>query len=258
MVVGDDSYWDSFVQRNKARIAEGASELASLPDSTDGPRWTNRRVIHRDSLFGPETNADHSAAGSMGLRRTLGGIEYRADPDLPCTSRTRLCGAETSARCARTCARSTQTVTARSVGLGHLAGWRSGAQDEPRRHSRRLVTAAAAQDVGARWDSYFPPERNEIDYHPPVPRLTPRGQRPWQKHRYGSSRTAPERLYRGVWLRCLVCLRVPTALRYDQVCEACEKDWRRKGRPWGIAYDSWLINRRVSQWDKSPEHIVRL
>jgi hypothetical protein len=174
-------------------------------------------------------------------------FDVPAEPDSRRTGICRMCEKTRTVNAEGHCAK----CWARSFGWMEIRG-----QDESRSHNRRLVTAAAAQDVGARWDSYFPPERNEMDYHPPAPRLIPARSRPWQRHRYSSSRTAPERLYRGDSLRCMVCLRIATALPHDQVCEACEKDRRRKGRPCGIVYDRWLINRRVSQWDKSPEQIA--
>ena len=109
--------------------------------------------------------------------------------------------------------------------------------------------------LGRRYDDFPTGWGIGVDYHPPAPQSPLMRTRPWQKHRYERSRTAPERLYRGVWLRCLVCLRVPQALRSDQVCDACERDWRRQGRPEGIKYEYWLNDRRVNQWNKSPEHL---
>ena len=160
-------------------------------------------------------------------------------------------------------------------------------EPRPPPSSGRLTAAAAYADVGGRWDSYFDEEDDEEDhgpgwglgkdYHPPARMPVPplRQIRPWQRWRwqvedqwrvddYGKKyrtarRTAPERLHpsktHGVSLRCLVCLAQADTLRRDQVCEACERDWRRKGRPWGIKYERWLIDRRLNQWEKSHEHL---
>lgn len=96
----------------------------------------------------------------------------------------------------------------------------------------------------------------------PTPRTIPDWQqRPWQRHRWQVQdqwwnrdgkrgekligRTDARRLS-VVTLRCLVCLRSPETLRRDQVCQACEKNWRRLGRPWGEDYERWVLWRRVA------------
>ena len=110
------------------------------------------------------------------------------------------------------------------------------------------------------------------NYYRPPPRPQPPEwrTRPWQRYRWQvedgrrrrsqRKRTAPERLHPregyGVWIRCLACLGMTDKLRHDQVCEACEKDWRRARKPWGEDYDYWMMNRRVRESERSGEHLA--
>jgi hypothetical protein len=100
------------------------------------------------------------------------------------------------------------------------------------------------------------------NHYAPVSRPDPPKwrRRPWQRYawqvkdalkpRNRRSRTAPERLYlpgdRGVWLRCLVCLSMTDRLRYDQVCETCDRRWREAGGPWREDFEVFTMDRRVT------------
>jgi hypothetical protein len=148
-------------------------------------------------------------------------------------------------------------------------------QGEAPQGPRGLAGNGALFDTSALWQRR-PHLRTStewlVDYHDPgPPRTTPEWQyRPWQVHRWQSddgrrhrnyrSRTAPERLHpiedSGVWIRCLVCLRMTAALRHDQVCGACEKDWNRSGKPWGEDYEHWMMTRRARQTRRSDEHLA--
>ena len=148
----------------------------------------------------------------------------------------------------------------------------------PRVRTRHMI-ARALTEVGARWD-FRPTDNRPVtrasggawdNYHPIPPRAgTPSWQiRPWQRYRwqvediwrtndYGKRfrlprRTDPKRLHpsmgHGVYLQCLVCLAPGEILRRDQVCDACEQNWRDWGRPWRSNDESWVTVRRVAQSD---------
>jgi hypothetical protein len=68
-----------------------------------------------------------------------------------------------------------------------------------------------------------------------------------------------------VALRCLVCLCQPRcflarpATDEDQVCEPCDKAWRRAGRPWGTGYEDFVRKRRAKYKRANPdEHLAAL
>ena len=141
--------------------------------------------------------------------------------------------------------------------------------------------------VGAAWDpifvqlqdhqrSHWPgvgddwPVGDYYHHLPTGPRL-PTRTRPWQIGPQGNIRQRVASMHHRmefqrrdpsgnqvVVLRCLVCLGEKTDLRPDQVCGACDKDWRRKGRPWGHDYEDWVDHRRVTQFKERNDHIAAI
>ena len=69
---------------------------------------------------------------------------------------------------------------------------------------------------------------------------------------------APVRRAALLHLRCLVCLeslrRIP--YRDDQVCESCEREWRRAGRPWDEQYRQFVTERRAALLEPSLRNVL--
>jgi hypothetical protein len=137
------------------------------------------------------------------------------------------------------------------------------------------------------WIFYLPDEWLALK-----PAIRPWQRRPWQETPLGRPWTRPSLRYdrcgvsridvlnagpvnsdapyrrdgihhRGLVLRCLVCLGPPEAFRprhdEDQSCKACDQAWRRAGRPWFDAFDTFVEKRRRKYLRDNPgAHLAAL
>lgn len=148
-------------------------------------------------------------------------------------------------------------------------------RDENDEYKPVIVSVTARADGGALFDNYLANVNSDswrVDkgwkaddvgpfgvYHQPAsPPVGVSGQqKPWQRYSWQvegkKTRTSPHRITNGVSVPCLICLDVGIKLRRDQVCEACEQNWRTSGRPWGDNYDKWIATRRA---DKSTNKVT--